>query len=139
MENTTIFLKIFGETPTLKVLDFLIVNEDFDYSMTDIAEQSEVGYSTLKIFWNKLEKERIVTNTRTVGKAKMYKCNAWSRIINPYMANFLSIIVCSLGFISSDLSSASMLHKIWAMLQVPHILETCCGNPTIGLFLIACV
>src|SRR3989338_8791484 len=84
MENTTIFLKIFGETPTLKVLDFLIVNEDFDYSMTDIAEQSEVGYSTLKIFWNKLEKERIVTNTRTVGKAKMYKLN----LTNPVVKKF---------------------------------------------------
>ena len=84
MENTTIFLKILSETPQLKVLDFLTVNDDFDYSMTDIAEQSEVGYSTLKIFWNKLEKERIVTNTRTVGKAKMYKLN----LTNPVVKKF---------------------------------------------------
>ena len=84
MENKTAFLEIFGESPILKVLDFLIVNEDFDYSMTDIAEQSEVGYSTLKLFWNKLEKERIVVNTRTVGKAKMYKLNIANLVVKKF-------------------------------------------------------
>ena len=59
----------------LKVLDFMIVNEDFDYSMTDIASQSGVGYSTLKLFWKKLEGSKIVKQTRLVGKAKMYRLN----------------------------------------------------------------
>ncbi|HLC56674.1 MAG TPA: hypothetical protein VJJ23_05545 [Candidatus Nanoarchaeia archaeon] len=75
MENKTAFLQIFGDSPILRVLDFLVVNEDFDYSMTDIANLSGVGYSTLKIFWAKLEKEQIIINTRVVGKAKMYKLN----------------------------------------------------------------
>ena len=83
-ENKTIFLRTFGASPLLKVLDFLIVNEDFDYSMKDIAELSEVGYSTLKLFWNRLEKDRIVIQTRTVGKAKMYKLN----LSNPLMKTF---------------------------------------------------
>lgn len=73
METKTAFLEIFGENPMLRVLDFLIVNEDFDYSMTDIASQSNVGYSTLKLFWKKLEESRIVKQTRVVGKAKMYR------------------------------------------------------------------
>ena len=73
MKNKTAFLEIFGDSPVLRVLDFLIVNEDFDYSMTDIAEMSGVGYSTLKLFWKRLEDEGIVTNTRAVGKAKMYR------------------------------------------------------------------
>ena len=84
MENKTAFLEIFGASPELKVLDFLIVNEDFDYSMTDIAEQSEVGYSTLKLFWNRLEKEGIVTKTRTVGKAKLYKLNMKNSIVKRF-------------------------------------------------------
>ena len=50
METKTAFLQVFGDSPMLRVLDFLIVNEDFDYSMTDIASQSGVGYSTLKLF-----------------------------------------------------------------------------------------
>ncbi|MFT4297732.1 MAG: hypothetical protein ACMXX5_00910 [Candidatus Woesearchaeota archaeon] len=84
MENKTAFLQIFGDSPILRVLDFLVVNEDFDYSMTDIANLSEVGYSTLKLFWAKLEKENIVVNTRVVGKAKMYKLNLSNPIIKKF-------------------------------------------------------
>jgi hypothetical protein len=75
MATKTAFLQIFGDSPVLKVLDFLIVNEDFDYSMTDIAGYSGVGYSTLKLFWAKLEESKIVRQTRIVGKAKMYRLN----------------------------------------------------------------
>lgn len=84
MENKTAFLEIFGDSPVLRVLDFFVVNEEFDYSMTDIASLSGVGYSTLKLFWQRLEKESIVTNTRIVGKAKMYKLN----LVNPVIKKF---------------------------------------------------
>ncbi len=84
MENKTIFLQIFGDSPILRVLDFLVVNEDFDYSMTDIADLSGVGYSTLKLFWTRLEKEGIIINTRIVGKAKMYKLSLTNPIIKKF-------------------------------------------------------
>lgn len=84
MEDKTVFLEIFGDTPVLRVLDFLVVNEEFDYSMTDIAELSGVGYSTLKLFWERLEGEGIVIQTRIVGKAKMYKLNITSPIIKKF-------------------------------------------------------
>lgn len=71
----TAFIELFGENPVFKVLDFLIVHDEFDYSMTDIAKFSGVGYSTLKLFWPRLEKADIVKCTRVVGKAKMYKLN----------------------------------------------------------------
>src|SRR3989338_3508588 len=80
----TVFLSVFGDSPMLKVMDFLIVNEDFDYSMTDIASQSGVGYSTLKLFWKKLEESKIVKQTRVVGKAKMYKLNFDNPIIKKF-------------------------------------------------------
>ncbi len=86
-EKKSIFLEIFGESPILKVLDFLVVNEDFDYSMTDIAHLSGVGYSTLKVFWKRLENGKIVENTRTVGKAKMYKLN----LKNPIVKKFIDL------------------------------------------------
>ena len=83
-KTQSVFLSTFGDSPTLRVMDFLVVNEDFDYSMTDIANSSGVGYSTLKLFWNRLEKDRIVEQTRTVGKAKMYKLN----LSNPVVKKF---------------------------------------------------
>ncbi len=84
MESKTAFLQIFGDSPILRVLDFLVVNEDFDYSMTDIAGLSGIGYSTLKLFWAKLEEEKIVENTRTVGKAKMYKLSSANPVIKKF-------------------------------------------------------
>ena len=62
----------------------IVVNEDFDYSMTDIAHLSGIGYSTLKLFWRRLEDEGIVINTRTVGKAKMYKLDLANPIIKKF-------------------------------------------------------
>ena len=84
MESKTVFLETFGDSPILRVLDFLIVNEDFDYSMTDIAKLSGVGYSTLKLFWNKLEKKHIVKKIRVVGKAKMFKLDMTNQIVKNF-------------------------------------------------------
>ncbi|MEM2130932.1 MAG: hypothetical protein QXM96_00635 [Candidatus Woesearchaeota archaeon] len=77
----SIFLETFGESPILRVFDFLILNEEFDYSMIDIAKNSKIGYSTLKLFWKKLEKEKIVIMTRKIGKARMFKLNNENEIV----------------------------------------------------------
>ena len=82
--DKTIFLRIFGDSPILRVLDFLIVNDDFDYSMTNIAELSGVGYATLKLFWQELEKNEIVIKTRDVGKAKLYKLNDKNVVVKKF-------------------------------------------------------
>lgn len=44
----SIFLKKQGFTPKNKVLDFLIVHQDFDYSLKDIAKFSEISYPCMK-------------------------------------------------------------------------------------------
>src|SRR3989338_8239865 len=84
METKTAFLQVFGDSPMLRVMDFLIVNEEFDYSMTDIASQSGVGYSTLKLFWKNLEDSKIVKQTRLVGKAKMYRLNSENSVVKKF-------------------------------------------------------
>ena len=84
MKETSVFLQTFGNTPVLRVMDFLAVNDDFDYSMTDIADLSGVGYATLKLFWNKLEKQQIVVKTREVGKAKLYKLNTENTAVKKF-------------------------------------------------------
>ena len=75
MKNETIFIEIFGSNPIIKVLDFLITFQAFDYPLTEIAKNSGVSYSSLQIFWNKLEKNNIVIKTRRVGKSDLYKLN----------------------------------------------------------------
>jgi predicted transcriptional regulator len=75
MKNETIFIDVFGSNPIMKVLDFLITFQAFDYPLTEIAKNSEVSYSTLQTFWENLERNKIVIKTRRVGKSDLYKLN----------------------------------------------------------------
>lgn len=59
----------------MKVLDFLITFQLFDYPLTEIAKNSGVGYSTLQTFWSNLERNSVVIKTRRIGKSDLYKLN----------------------------------------------------------------
>ncbi len=75
MENKSVFIEVFGNNPIIKVLDFLITFQAFDYPLTEIAKNSGVGYSTLQTFWDKLLNNKIVIKTRRVGKSDLFKLN----------------------------------------------------------------
>ncbi len=83
----TAFLNVMGNTPINRVLDFLVVYDQFDYSITDIAKNAKVGYATLMRVWNALEKNKIVLMSRLVGRAKMYKLNK----SNPAVQHFIKM------------------------------------------------
>ena len=74
-ENKSFFLMQFGDTPQLRVLNFLIDNHFFDYPMTEIAKASNVSYNSLKLFFPQLVKSEILIKTRKIGKAEYYKLN----------------------------------------------------------------
>ena|SRR3989338_2320689 len=75
MEETTIFRETLGDTPVIRVLDFLIEGRGLDYSLSDIAENSNIGWTTLHRIWGRLLKNRIVKPTREIGRAKLFKLN----------------------------------------------------------------
>jgi len=74
-ENKSLFLGQFGDTPQLRVLDFLIDNHFFDFPVTGIAKGSNVSYNSIKIFFSRFIKSEIVYKTRKVGKSDYYKLN----------------------------------------------------------------
>ena len=74
-KNMSPFLKSLGDTPKLRVLDFLIDNDLFDYNMTEIARGSEVSYNSLISFFDDFIKNEIVVRTRRQGKSELYKLN----------------------------------------------------------------
>ena len=84
MEEKSIFLQVFGDSPNLRIIDFLIVHSDFDYAMKEIALKSGVGYSTLRLFWDDLIKNNIVEFTRRVGKAKLYRLNRNNSVVKTF-------------------------------------------------------
>src|SRR4030066_648607 len=75
MKQESIFIEVFGNNPIMKVLNFLITFQLFDYPLTEIARNSEVSYSTLQTFWDKLKRNKIVIKTRRVGKSDLFKLN----------------------------------------------------------------
>ena len=81
MEEKTSFRLVFGDSPIVKVIDFFIDNREFDYSLTDIAKNADIGWSTLHGFWNDITKLGIVTKTRRIGRAELYKLDMNSPLV----------------------------------------------------------
>lgn len=75
MKETTIFRQALGDSPVIRVLDFLIEGRGLDYSLTDIAENSNIGWTTLHRIWDNLLRLKIVKPTRQIGRAKLFKLN----------------------------------------------------------------
>ena len=69
----SIFIKVLGDTPKIRILNYLIKYRGLDYSMSDIARNSNVGWATLSRLWNEFIKFNIVIPTREIGKAKLFK------------------------------------------------------------------
>jgi hypothetical protein len=67
--------RLFNGIASAKILDFLIVFHDYDYSKQDIAKNSNVSFRHTLREIEKLEKLELIKQTRTVGHAKMYKLN----------------------------------------------------------------
>ena len=74
-EDRSVFVEYFGNSPYIKVLDFLIQGQEFDYSMTDVARGAGVGWSAFTMIWRKLFNKKIIIPTRTIGNAKLFKLN----------------------------------------------------------------
>jgi hypothetical protein len=74
-QNKSFFLMQFGDTPQLRVLDFLIGFHFFDYPLTEIAKNSNVSYNSLKVFFDNFIESGIVIKTRKIGKSDYYKLN----------------------------------------------------------------
>lgn len=81
MEHKSSFRLVFGDSPIVKVIDFFLDNVEFDYSLTDISKNSDIGWSTLHGFWKDLVKLGIVTKTRRIGRAELYKLNIGSPLV----------------------------------------------------------
>ena len=86
------FVKIFGGSPVVKVLDFLLTFREYDYSLTEISVNSEVAWSTIHHIIPSLKEQRIVIETRTIGRATLYKLNTKNPIVQKLIETEAEII-----------------------------------------------
>ena len=86
-ENKSFFLMQFGDTPQLRVIDFLIGNHFFDFPVTEIARESNVSYNSIVNFFGNFIKSGIVIKTRKIGKSDYYKLN----LENPFVTDLIKL------------------------------------------------
>ena len=67
--------RLFGGSATARILDFMVVFKEWDYSKMDIAKNSDVSFRHVLREIPRLENLGIVKQTRRVGRAVMYQFN----------------------------------------------------------------
>jgi len=75
MASKSLFIGFMGDSPMIRVLDYLLTEKELDFSITDLADNSNIGRATLYRLWDNLIKNKIITHTRIIGKAKLFKLN----------------------------------------------------------------
>ena len=89
----TLFRRTLGDTPKIRVLEFLIEGRELDYSISDIAEGAEIGRTTLFRIWEDLIKTEVITPTRQIGNAKLFRLNINNTFVKKFVEIFDEIII----------------------------------------------
>lgn len=87
MEDKSLFVEFMGDSPMVRVLDYLLTERELDFSITDMAENAGIGRATLYRIWDNLIKNKIIVHTRDIGKAKLFKLNT----ANPKIKKLIEI------------------------------------------------
>ena len=81
MEGKSKFVEVLGNSPLIKVLDFFLDNDVYDYSKSDVFRETGISRITLQGIFAGLEKKGIIKKTRVSGKSQMYQLNKETSIV----------------------------------------------------------
>ena len=105
MSEKSLLLKLTGDMPLFRIIDFLIENKGMDYSKKDIAKGAGISRASLFNYWDEIEKHGIVKVTRKFGKTKLYAINTKNAIAQ-------RIIELEKALISESMDKASRKREI---------------------------
>ena len=78
------FEGIFGSTPELKTLQFLIAHSHFDYTKKELAEHAGISRQTVYKVLELFLKWRIVKETRKIGNVTLYALDRKNRLVESF-------------------------------------------------------
>ena len=84
-EHRSVFLKVFGASPQLRLLDFFLDNPNHDFSRKEIMEAIGMAKRTLYEYLPVLLEEGAVKVTRRIGRAGLYALNSESPIVKCFI------------------------------------------------------
>lgn len=79
--DETAFIETFGNSPFIRVIDFFLTYQDFDYSKTEVAREVGISPITIEKIWNSLIGRGFIIETRALGNAKLYKLNKENPVV----------------------------------------------------------
>ena len=75
------FKDIFGESTQTTILDFLAYHLNYDYSISEIAKNSQFSRPTVYKTIDILLKKELIIQTREQGKSLLYKLNNDNKLV----------------------------------------------------------
>lgn len=88
----SIFVKTFGDTPRVRIWDFLLDNLSLDFTKSEIARQTGISRATLDRIWPYLIKNKLIVESRKIGRALLFKVNKENKLMQMIIEldNFLT-------------------------------------------------
>lgn len=80
-EPETILTSLFGRSPAVRLIDFFLDHPLNDFMQKEIAERMGMNKRTIRKNLPSLLDNGVISMTRTIGKAKLFKLNGKSPII----------------------------------------------------------
>ena len=71
----TLLIRMFGNSPKLRILDIFLDNPYFDFSKSEVIRELGMSKQTFYKYFKDLEDLRIVKPTRRIGRATLYRIN----------------------------------------------------------------
>ncbi len=95
MKEESIFLDYVGDSPRMRVLQYLIEGREFDYTLTDMLNAG-VSWGTLNTLIPKFLELKIIAKTRKIGRATLYKINKENVLAKQLIGLYEKLIMESL-------------------------------------------
>ncbi|NYZ73977.1 hypothetical protein H0O00_02455, partial [Candidatus Micrarchaeota archaeon] len=83
--NKSLLHGLLGDAPSIRLIDFLIENSIFDYTKTELADNSGISRASLYKIWPSLERYRIVKQSRKIGNTTLYRLNKTNPVVEKLM------------------------------------------------------
>ena len=81
MEEKSLLIRLTGEMPLFRIIDFLIDSKGLDFTKKEVAKGAGISRASLFNYWEELERIGIVKVTRRIGKAKLFTLNTSSQVV----------------------------------------------------------
>ena len=86
--------RVFFSPAAARVLDHLVIHQEYDYSESEIARRVGLSFKTVSNVLKTLEREGLVKQTRISGQAKMYRVQDCNSIQGQKLLEFHNALCC---------------------------------------------